>query len=136
VEGEGSACLRLLIDFFFSSGIIVKPSACPLLIVPFKVPPPQGKISSAQAANATTTSTLVVQTLQASAEFAVEAHNGVGWVSSFVSGGTNAFCALSYSQYWSQVVQSQTGCMVLYNPAQVRLFSLERATDSASDGCD
>jgi hypothetical protein len=81
----------------------------PLLIASFKVPPPQGKVSSAQAANATTTSSLVVQTLQASAEFSNEAHGGVGWTSVFISLGTNAFCSLSYTQYWGQTVPSQTG---------------------------
>jgi hypothetical protein len=106
---------RLLILFFLRRRLFCDSSLS-------QIPPPQGKVTSAQAANATSTSSLVVQTLQASAEFSIEAHNGIGWTSVYISQGTNAFCSLSYTQYWGQTTVTQTGCMVLYNPGSNQYF--------------
>ena len=87
------------------------------IVLAFKVPPDTGKVSQSVSAN----NTIVVNTLQATAEFSVEAHNGVGWTSTYIAPGTNNFCSLTYSQSFA-ASSPQTGCAVFYDVKSNRYF--------------
>ena len=83
--------------------------------------PPAGKISARSASDLASNHSqagLYVNTLQASGEFASEAHNGVGWTSTLIAPGTNYFCSLTYTQS----VGVSVGCMVYYAPNSEQLF--------------
>lgn len=59
---------------------------------------------------------LVVNTLQATAEFSLDSHNGQGWRTVAIAPALNNFCSQTSSIFYGQN-NVQTGCEVYYDPS-------------------